>query len=488
MKSARVIRINAIALLIALSIPISLAAQEPPTKQQKYSLVDIGTFGGPSSGFVGVGAHSVNNRGTATGGAETPTPDPYAPNCFTSDCFVAHTFLSQDGGLPTDMGALPGVNNSGPNDINANGMVTGISENGSIDPTTGLPEYDAVVWKNGQIINLGTFGGNWSYANALNNEGQVAGFALNTTPDSFNLGDFCMNGPFPTQMQAFIWQNGVMQNLGTLGGPDSCALWLNQSGQAAGHSFTNSTPNSTTGIPTLDPFLWDRRRMIDLGTLGGTLGVANWLNNRGQVVGQSNLAGDLTAHPFLWDRGSLKDLGTLGGTFGVATSVSDAGVIVGGATNQNDQAFLAFVWKNGVMTDLGTLPGDDCSLATNINSGGQIVGFSFPCAGGPSHAFLWDKGSLVDLNTFVPSGSELQLTEATYINDRREISVQGVLPNGDTRAVLLVPGGQGETLVSATHARTVTQHSLTPSEIMAAVRARLGKRYHIPSLEASPRD
>jgi probable HAF family extracellular repeat protein len=76
------------------------------------------------------------------------------------------------------------------------------------------------------------------------------------------------------------------------------------------------------------------RRMIDLGTLGGTLGVANWLNNRGQVVGQSNLAGDLTAHPFLWDRGSLKDLGTLGGTFGVATSVSDAGVIVGGATNR----------------------------------------------------------------------------------------------------------------------------------------------------------
>jgi probable HAF family extracellular repeat protein len=228
--------------------------------------------------------------------------------------------------------------------------------------------------------------------------------------------------------------------------------------------------------------------MIDLGTLGGTLGVANWLNNRGQVVGQSNLAGDLTAHPFLWDRGSLKDLGTLGGTFGVATSVSDAGVIVGGATNQNDQAFLAFVWKNGVMTNLGTLQGDDCSMATNVNSGGQIVGLSFPCAGGPSHAFLWDKGSLIDLNTFVPVGSHLQLTEATFISDRREITVQGLLPNCDTRAVLLVPDGREETLVSATQASTVTQHSLTPGEIMAAVRARLGKRYHVPSLGAWPRD
>jgi hypothetical protein len=107
--------------------------------------------------------------------------------------------------------------------------------------------------------------------------------------------------------------------------------------------------------------------------------------------------------------------------------------------------------------------------------------FPFHVRAVPRNAFLWDKGSLVDLNTFVPSGSKLQLTEATYINDRREISVQGVLPNGDTRAVLLAPGGQGETLVSATQASTVTQHNLTRSEIMAAVRARLGKRYHIPT-------
>jgi probable HAF family extracellular repeat protein len=85
-----------------------------------------------------------------------------------------HTFLWQRSVL-TDLGTLPGVTSGGPNDINDNGVVTGISENGSIDPTTGLPEYDAVVWKNGQIINLGTFGGNWSYANALNNEGEVAG-------------------------------------------------------------------------------------------------------------------------------------------------------------------------------------------------------------------------------------------------------------------------------------------------------------------------
>jgi probable HAF family extracellular repeat protein len=224
--------------------------------------------------------------------------------------------------------------------------------------------------------------------------------------------------------------------------------------------------------------------MLDLGGLGGTLGFANWLNDRAQVVGQSNLAGDSTAHPFLWDPGSLTDLGTLGGSFGFAASVSNTGDIVGGATNQNDQAFLAFVWKHGVMTNLGTLQGDDCSFATHVNSGGQIVGLSFPCAGGPSHALLWERGSLIDLNIFVPLGSDLQLTQATFVNDRREITVQGVLPNGDTRAVLLVPDGQDETVVSATHADTVTERTLTPGELMAAVRARLGKRYHIPNTRA----
>ena len=170
----------------------------------------------------------------------------------------------------------------------------------------------------------------------------------------------------PTEMRAFIWHNGIKRNLGTLGGTDSCALWVNQRGQAAGHSFTDSIVNPDTGFPTIHPFLWEHDRMLDLGTLGGTLAVAGSLNNRGQVVGNSNLTGDLTAHPFLWERGSMKDIGTLGGSFGFASSVSDAGSVVGGAFNDNDQAFLGFIWKNGVMTNIGALPDHDCSVANNV--------------------------------------------------------------------------------------------------------------------------
>jgi len=267
-------------LFVVLTIPVQLAAQ-----RTRYKLIDLGTFGGPNSYFTFIGARSLNNHGMATGGADTATAvNP--PFCF-NDCFLQHTFLLQNGVL-TDLGGLPGVivSQGGPNDINAKGVVTGITFNGMIDPVLGIPAFDAVVWKDGQIIDLGTFGGTFSYANAINDQDEAVGFALNTTPDSFDLGDFCENFPMPTQMRAFIWHHGVKQDLGTLRGTDSCALYVNQRGQAAGHSFTDSIVNPVTKLPTIDRFLFDHNIMLDLGTLGGKLGLAHWLNNRGQVVGQ----------------------------------------------------------------------------------------------------------------------------------------------------------------------------------------------------------
>ena len=94
--------------------------------------------------------------------------------------------------------------------------------------------------------------------------------------------------------------------------------------------------------------------MLDLGTLGGVYGAPAALNNRGQVAGNSDLAGDMTEHAFLWDRESgMKDLGTLGGVFSQADGLTDAGAVVGTSTLTGDQVFHAFLWKNGAMTDLG---------------------------------------------------------------------------------------------------------------------------------------
>jgi probable HAF family extracellular repeat protein len=214
------------------------------------------------------------------------------------------------------------------------------------------------------------------------------------------------------------------------------------------------------------------------------------MNNRGQVVGGSNLAGDTESHAFLWEKGTLTDLSTLGGTFSAATAINDAGEVSGGATIGGDLVVHAFFWKQGVMTDIGTVGGDDCSFAFDINSTGQVVGQSFQCnVNTVPHAFLWEHGHIIDLNDFVPSGSSLTLLDAERNNDRGEIFGIGSLPNGELRAFVLIPcqndddGCQGEspTGVTQTSPALVMQNPTasgpSPSERMAAIRARLAHRY-----------
>jgi probable HAF family extracellular repeat protein len=437
----------AMALLLALLVPVGLAAQDKTAqpdqpKHHRYRLTDTGTLGGPTSSLGFEGERDINSQGTVVSLADTPLPDPYAPNCFL-DCFLAHSVEWRDGVL-TDFGALPPINNSGPAWISDTGLVSGISEDGVIDPLTGFPELRAVFWNDGNLTDLGTLGGNESIGGAVNNHGQVAGCANNATPDSFGLG--CLGfAADPQEGRAFLWQNGVMQDLGTLGGPDSSAGLVNESGEVAGWALLDSTPNPTTGIPTQHPFLWDHGVMKDLGTIGGTaVFEVNSLNNRGQVAGGMNVAGDQSYHPFLWDGQSLKDLGTLGGTFGNAFWLNEGGAVTGWANLPGDLTNHAFLWKHGAMTDLGVLAGDQCSVAFVVNSKEQVVGDSADCTGANQHAFLWEKGSMADLNNLVPSGTGVQLTIALGLNERGAIAAQGVLPNGEVHAFLLTPCGDGD--------------------------------------------
>jgi probable HAF family extracellular repeat protein len=241
--------------------------------------------------------------------------------------------------------------------------------------------------------------------------------------------------------------------------------------------------------------------MIDLGTLGGTFGVQTWLNNRGQVVGTMNLAGDVNSHGFLWDRGALLDLGTLGGNNSQANWINDAGHIVGSADLPSSPpgctgrkcVHHAFLWKSGVMTDLGVVSPGPCSTAISVNSKDQVLSDTGICGvGGGPPGFSEHGQPMVDINTLLLPGSGLQVVDTFDINNRGEIAGLAALPNGDVHAVVLVPASEAE--IAATSAFPVakaapitksptpsTESRQTPSG-MAAWRARLAQRYRIPGL------
>jgi probable HAF family extracellular repeat protein len=432
--------ITGLTLFAALAAPAQLAAQEKqdhPHQYHHYKLIDMGTFGGPQSRIDY--AVPLNNS-MVSGSADTSNLNPYFGNdnpTFFPDPYIEHTFGWKNGVL-TDLGSLPGGGISQPNCMNQRGDAAGNASNSVIDPLGGWPESRAVLYKNGQILDLGTLnGGSESAATCINNHDIVVGFAGDTVPDPFSLSGW------GTQTHGFRWTKSQgMQDLGTLGGPDTIPMVVSDAGIITGFSYTNSTPNPTTGLPTLDPFLWEGGTMTDLGGLGGTasdLSEGPTMNSYGQVVGGSNLAGDVYEHPFLWTKpGPMQDLGTLGGNYGSATRIDDTGEVVGWSTNEGDQNSFAFFWKNNTMTNLGTVDGDPCSIAWFVRNG-QAVGASWDCGPNYLHAFLWERGSIVELNTLVPSGSGVQLTDADYINGSGEITAGGVLQNGDNHAFLLTP-------------------------------------------------
>src|ERR1022692_2110780 len=349
----------------------------------------------------------------------------------------------------TDLGTLDGGTFSQPFFINRYGLVSGSS---SLADGT----QHAVLWLQELKLDIGSpgLGGPNSIAFGNNERFQSAGEAETSTPDP-NGEDFCGFGTHLTCLP-FLWQDGEMIQLPTLGGNNGVAMAISNRGEVAGFA-ENSTSDPGCPAPQVlhfKPVVWEKGVIHKLPTVGGDPdGVAQEINDNGEVVGGSGTCATFNTnflynlvpvHALLWEKGKTTDLGNLGGKTGQAggeTSydANNLGPGVGNSDLPGDTTFHAFLWtKRTGMQDLGTLSGDVASVSISINDAGSVIGASLDANFNP-RAFLWDKGVMTDLNTVIAGDSPLYLLTGCSINSHGEITGLGLTSAGEIHTYLATP-------------------------------------------------
>jgi probable HAF family extracellular repeat protein len=206
----------------------------------------LGTLGGGLSA-----GRSINDQGQVTGESTTPAG-------------AAHAFLAT-GGTMTDIQTIPG-GESFPWGMNNQGHVAG-QYNGSA-------REQSFLWTPATGMRLlPTLGGVGGVALDVNDNDRVVGWS----------------DPAPGQeFEAFIYQNGAITRMGTLGAPGSVATAINRFGQAAGRATVVRGRRSVIA----HPFYWTAAEgMKDLGLPKGSgFGMAWDINASGSIVGEVQLS------------------------------------------------------------------------------------------------------------------------------------------------------------------------------------------------------
>jgi probable HAF family extracellular repeat protein len=272
--------------------------------------------------------------------------------------------------------------------------------------TAGSPIRHGALFSNGSVFDLGTLKKQtFSRANSINGLNQVVGFS-----------GPALDSP---KSRAFYWSKSTgMIDLGTLGGAYAQAFAINDSGSITGNSQLRSGATATDTVHAFlapSPLAAGAIGLRDLGTLGGSFSYGMAINSNNHVVGYSTINKVYSrVHAFWFNGNGMKDLGSLAPNSSnpledqsVALGINSSDQIVGytylPAINANtDPAVqpgtspvrqVAFVWSKGVMTDLNKVVGSatdtyHLNSAMAVNDNGQIVATALSKVTGTRRAVL----------------------------------------------------------------------------------------------------
>ena len=225
-----------------------------------------------------------------------------------------------------------------------------------------------------------------------------------------------------SEARAFLFDGKKSIDLGTLGGGSARAFSINRCGQVAGWA------NTATGQP--HAFHYSSGSMRDLGTLGGADSYGNAISTCGKVAGWAGSTGG-PWHAFYHDGKTMRDLGTFGGTTSAAEALNSVGQVVGYAFYPDNTTYHAFLYdaRTGApILDIG--PADRDSRAVDINEAGQVAITSRDATS--LRAYRYGGGTLLDLG--LPPGA--RHTDATAINAAGHVVGSVGYPDGRTVAFL----------------------------------------------------
>lgn len=249
--------------------------------------------------------------------------------------------------------------------------------------SAGATPASAAPAVNYRQIDLGTLGGQSSFATAINNRGTVVGRAQ--TPDGAYHG--------------FAWRHGKIIDLGQFN-----PMRINDRDQIVG------TRDDLDGT-----FLWSRGRLVPLGN---SISYPIGINDRGQILGQQSGENGFS-QPVIWSKGKVRAL-----PLDTASGINNRGQVSGGRL-VGAGGFHAALWYRGKVTDLGAAAFDRSNTYA-INSRGWVIGWMFS-AQQDERATLWRRGVSTDLGTL--GGN---VTTAIDINDRGVILVMSQVPDGNS--------------------------------------------------------